>query len=126
MVQQYRELIDAYNLARGGDTRVLFTEAYASIEDTVRYYIDENGNPRSHFPFNFILIERLNENSNAADFKREIDSWLDAVPAGKASNWVVSVFKCRIFECFNRIVLSSATTTRRASAHATAPTALTA
>lgn len=90
MVQQYRELIDAYNLAKGGDTRVLFTEAYASIPNTVRYYADENGNPRSHFPFNFILIESIHWDSNANDFKREIDSWLNAVPAGKASNWVVS------------------------------------
>lgn len=92
MVQQYRVLIDAYNAEKGGDTRVLFTEAYASIEDTVRYYVDENGNSRSHFPFNFILIEKINGGSNAHDFKREIDSWLEAVPAGKASNWVVSNF----------------------------------
>lgn len=91
MVQQWRALIDAYNVEKGGDTRVLFTEAYASIEDTVRYYADETGKPRAHFPFNFILIERLDENSNAAQFKQQIDIWLNAVPAGKASNWVVSV-----------------------------------
>ena len=90
MVQGWREMIDAYNAEKGGDTRVLFTEAYASIEDTVRYYADELGNPRANFPFNFVLIERLSENSNAVDFKREIDSWLSAVPLGAASNWVVS------------------------------------
>lgn len=90
MVQQWRVLIDTYNNDKGGDTRVLFTEAYASIEDTVRYYADEQGNPRAHFPFNFVLIERLNENSNVVDFKREIDNWLSQVPAGSTSNWVVS------------------------------------
>jgi alpha-glucosidase len=90
MVQQWRVMIDAYNAEKGGDTRVLFTEAYASIEDTVRYYADEQGKPRAHFPFNFVLIERLNENSNAVDFKEQIDLWMSNVPAGGASNWVVS------------------------------------
>lgn len=90
MVQSWRVLIDEYNVKNGGDPRVLFTEAYASIEDTIRYYADSNGNPRAHFPFNFILIERLNENSNAADFKNEIDKWMNLVPKGATSNWVVS------------------------------------
>lgn len=90
MVQQWRELIDAYNVEKGGDPRVLFTEAYASLEDTVKYYADEFGNPRSHFPFNFVLIEKLNEDSNAYLFKNEIDIWMSAVPAGSTSNWVVS------------------------------------
>lgn len=90
MVQQWRVLIDAYNAEKGGDTRVLFTEAYASIEDTIRYYTDEQGNPRANFPFNFVLIERLNENSKVPDFKREIDNWMSKVPAGATSNWVVS------------------------------------
>lgn len=90
MVQQWRVLIDNYNIEKGGDMRVLFTEAYASIEDTVRYYADEQGNPRAHFPFNFVLIEKLNENSNVVDFKAEIDNWLSQVPEGATSNWVVS------------------------------------
>lgn len=90
MVQEWRVMIDAYNAEKGGETRVLFTEAYASLQDTLRYYADEQGNPRAHFPFNFALIENLNEYSNAHDFKREIDTWIDNVPAGMASNWVVS------------------------------------
>lgn len=90
MVSQWRTLINNYNQEKGGDTRVLFTEAYASIENTIRYYTDEQGNPRAHFPFNFILIERLNEDSDALAFKTEIDSWMSQVPAGSTSNWVVS------------------------------------
>ncbi|CRL00644.1 CLUMA_CG013904, isoform A [Clunio marinus] len=89
MVRQWRVLIDEYNLSNGGDTRVLFTEAYATIEDTVRYYADESGNPVAHFPFNFILIERLDENSDAQKFKEEIDNWITAVPSGGVSNWVL-------------------------------------
>lgn len=92
MVSQWRTLINNYNQEKGGDTRVLFTEAYASIEDTVRYYADEQGNPGAHFPFNFVLIERLNEESDAPAFKREIDNWMSQVPAGSTSNWVVSEF----------------------------------
>lgn len=95
MVQQWRELIDAYNAEKGGDTRVLFTEAYASVEDTLRYYADSDGNPRAHFPFNFVLIEKLSESSNAYQFKNEIDIWMTLVPAGATSNWVVSInIKC--------------------------------
>lgn len=89
MVGEWRELIDAYNRDKGGDTRVLFTEAYASLEDTVRYY-SEDGKVRAHFPFNFVLIEKLNENSNAYVFKNEIDTWMTVVPEGATSNWVVS------------------------------------
>lgn len=89
MVQQWRVMIDAYNQEKGGDTRVLFTEAYASIEDTVRYYADEDGKPRAHFPFNFVLIERLNEGSSAVNFSTEIESWVKAA-GNNTSNWVVS------------------------------------
>lgn len=89
MVQQWRVMIDAYNKEKGGDTRVLFTEAYASIEDTVRYYADEEGQPRAHFPFNFVLIEKLNEGSSAASFSTEIEAWVKAA-GNNTSNWVVS------------------------------------
>lgn len=90
MVRQWRELIDDYNQEHGGSTRVIFTEAYADLEKTLRYYKDENGNPVSHFPFNFLLIENLDENSNAYKFKNEIDIWLTNLPEGATSNWVVS------------------------------------
>ena len=66
------------------------TEAYTSVENTVRFYADAEGKPRAHFPFNFVLIENLNENSNAADFKNVIDKWMNLVPTGSTSNWVVS------------------------------------
>lgn len=68
---------------------MLFTEAYANLTFTMKYFIDEKGRIGSHFPFNFILIERLNENSNAFDFKREIDSWISNLPSIGVSNWVL-------------------------------------
>lgn len=91
MVQEWRVLVDNYTLNNGGETRVIFTEAYASLEDTVRYYQDKDDKPIAHFPFNFVMIEKLNENSNAYQFKNEIDIWLNSVPAGATSNWVVSL-----------------------------------
>lgn len=65
------------------------TEAYTSVENTVRFYADVDGKPRAHFPFNFVLIENLDENSNAVDFKKVIDKWMNLVPKGSTSNWVV-------------------------------------
>lgn len=66
------------------------TEAYTSIENTVKFYANKDGKPLAHFPFNFILIERLSDTSSAEDFKSSVDQWLDAVPEGSTSNWVVN------------------------------------
>lgn len=90
-MQEFRELIDKYNEEHPGTTRVLFTEAYANLTFTMKYFIDEKGNVGSHFPFNFLLIERLNENSNAFDFKRQIDDWIYELPSIGTNNWVVSI-----------------------------------
>lgn len=90
MVGEWRKLIDDYNSVKGGDTRVIFTEAYSSIDDTMRYYADSNGNPRSHFPFNFFLLNDLKAYSTAHDFKDTIDKWMTHMPAGATPNWVVS------------------------------------
>lgn len=90
MVKDWRKLIDQYNIDNEGDTRVIFTEAYAELDDTMRYYKDTDGEPIAHFPFNFLLIEKLNEHSNAYQFKNEIDVWLTKMPEGATANWVVS------------------------------------
>jgi alpha-glucosidase len=55
----------------------------------MKYFIDEKGKVGSHFPFNFILIENLNENSNAFDFKTQIDNWINNLPSIGTSNWVL-------------------------------------
>ena len=88
-VQEFRELIDKYNEEHEGSTRVLFTEAYADLAQTQKYFIDEFGKVGSHFPFNFVLIENLNEFSTARDFKREIDNWINNLPDIGTSNWVL-------------------------------------
>lgn len=45
----------------------------------------------SHIPFNFHLITELNETSKAPDFERVINEWMNAMPAGRTANWVVSI-----------------------------------
>ncbi|KAG5676681.1 hypothetical protein PVAND_006497 [Polypedilum vanderplanki] len=72
-----------------GNTRVIFTDAYANLTFTMRYYGSEI-EPNAHFPFNYLLIDKLNENSNAHDFKREIDEWFINLPnADATSNWIL-------------------------------------
>jgi len=70
--------------------RVMITEAYTSMENTMRYYGNET-NLGAHMPFNFGLIDRLNEYSNATKFNEAINNWLDNMPDGKTANWVVSI-----------------------------------
>ncbi|XP_070505137.1 maltase 2-like [Chironomus tepperi] len=89
MISQWRELINKFNEENPGSTRVLFTEAYANLTFTMKYYYDNEGKPRAHFPFNFLLIENLSEQSTAYDFKARIDEWFAALPAGATSNWVL-------------------------------------
>jgi len=70
----------------------MITEAYTSMENTMRYYGNET-NLGAHMPFNFGLIDRLNDNSNATQFNDAINNWLDNMPDGKCANWVVSIVK---------------------------------
>lgn len=60
------------------------TEAYTSLENTVKYY--KFG---SHVPFNFKFTD-VNNVSKAMDFKRIIDVWMSQMPNGESPNWVVS------------------------------------
>ena len=93
MVGEWRTLIDEYTADKGGDTRVIFIEAWTTIQNTVRFYADSEGKPRSHFPFNFFLITELNLDSTPRDFKQTIDKWISHMPIGATPNWVVSESK---------------------------------
>lgn len=69
------------------------TEAYTSLENTVRYY-GNTTEPMAQIPFNFQLLTNLNFSSNANNFKSIIDTWMKAMPAGQWANWVVSISAC--------------------------------
>jgi alpha-glucosidase len=115
MVQEWRQLIDEYNTKKGGDTRVLFTEAYASIDDTVRFYADSEGKPRAHFPFNFFLMGDLSASSTPKDFKKSIDKWMSRMPYGATPNWVVSFHVLSILSLPTLKYFSSARQSRSAA-----------
>jgi len=68
----------------------MITEAYTSMENTMRYYGNETS-LGAHMPFNFGLIDRLNDHSNASKFNYVINNWLNNMPEGKCANWVVSI-----------------------------------
>lgn len=69
----------------------MMTEAYTSMDMIMRFYESNDGTEqRAHFPFNFAMITELNEHSKALDFKNVIDRFLENVPRGKVTNWVVS------------------------------------
>lgn len=79
------------------------TEAYTSRENIMTWYQNKDGSKKgSHVPFNFIFIMDLVAESKPSDFKREIDTWIKAIPEGQYPNWVVrniiNIIKVVIFK----------------------------
>lgn len=60
-------------------------EAYTNFENTMKYY------KYDLMPFNFEFITNINAQSNASDYKREIDAWMNSMPKGEVANWVVRI-----------------------------------
>ncbi|XP_041776082.1 maltase 2-like [Anopheles merus] len=90
VIAHWRTVLDDFARQQGSDAIIMMTEAYANLTMTLRFYESDDGKQqRAHFPFNFVMIEELGENSNARDFKRVIDRWLGNVPRGKTTNWVL-------------------------------------
>lgn len=90
MIYQWREVMDEYKNEHGGETRIIMSEAYANETFTMKYYQSLDGSRQgSHMPFNFVLINELDEWSSAADFKRVIDNRINALPSGRKTNWVI-------------------------------------
>jgi hypothetical protein len=55
----------------------------------MKYY---GTDPGAYLPFNFGLITKLNDGSNASDFNDAVYTWLENLPRGKWPNWVVKRF----------------------------------
>lgn len=49
-----------------------------------------SGNTSLEFPFNFVLLSNGAESTRPSDIKGYVDEWVDALPTGGISNWVVS------------------------------------
>ncbi|XP_069699589.1 maltase 2-like [Periplaneta americana] len=87
LIREWRALLDSEYTNQDQHTRLMMTEAYATVEQTMAYYGNAT-HPGSHLPFNFNFIQYLNGYSKAPDYERVVHSWLDNVPAGMTSNWV--------------------------------------
>ncbi|XP_058128371.1 maltase A3-like [Anopheles ziemanni] len=89
MVYQWRVLVDAYQTELGGDTRLMMTEAYSSLDVLKTYYQSTTGELGSHMPFNFRIITELNAQSVASDYVKVVEDWMNILPAGQVPNWVM-------------------------------------
>jgi alpha-glucosidase len=84
----WRKLLDDYATTHGTDRKFMMTEAYATLENQVRWYGTEQ-KPGSHMPFNFALISNLNRNSKAQEFQNAVQSWYGRLPSFAEANWVL-------------------------------------
>jgi alpha-glucosidase len=83
-------MMDDFAKSKDNTTRLMMTEAYATIPQQVLWYGNEDGSKLGgHIPFNFLLITELDMASNAAKFKTAIDTWMEAMPNYGNANWVL-------------------------------------
>lgn len=84
VLQSWRTLLDDYSEETNTDTKVLMTEAYASLEQVMKYYTYG-----SNIPFNFWFITDARNGSTAAEIKGIIDAWINEMPLSYVANWVI-------------------------------------
>lgn len=90
-IYEMREIMEKYT-KKDNITRLLMSEAYASVSDLVKWYGDGEGENKrigAHIPFNFMLISKLDNTSNAKNFHEAINEWLDKMPEDAEANWVM-------------------------------------
>uniref|UniRef100_A0A1L8DQP8 alpha-glucosidase n=2 Tax=Nyssomyia neivai TaxID=330878 RepID=A0A1L8DQP8_9DIPT len=91
-VYDWRKYLDTYAEEHQTDTKVLLTEAYTNIENTMKWHVSEDRTQKgAHFSFNFqlIFLKTLPDELPAADVKAAIDEWLEHLPEGFQANWVL-------------------------------------
>ncbi|XP_014607645.1 PREDICTED: maltase 1-like [Polistes canadensis] len=84
LIHNWRNIVNSYTNIHNEEEKVIMTEAYTSLENTIKFY--KYG---SDVPFNFKFITDVNNKSSATDFKKTIDSWFKAMPNGSVANWVM-------------------------------------
>lgn len=91
LVYEWRELLENYTKTHGGSSKILMTEAYATLDRELLYYGNSEGRKGSQIPFNFEIISYINANSTPAEWKSAIDSWLINMPKDElyVANWLV-------------------------------------
>lgn len=84
LVQSWRKTLDEYADQYNTSEKIMMTEAYTTLNNTIKYY-----HYGSHIPFNFNFITNATSTSNANVFKNIIDAWVEAIPKGGVANWVM-------------------------------------
>lgn len=91
LVGKWRRLINNFAAANGGEEIVLVPQVWESkLDEYVKYIRNQNGDDVTQLPTNFIIINKLDSNSRATDYKQTIDSYLAVLPEGAVANWFVS------------------------------------
>ncbi|KAK9870032.1 hypothetical protein WA026_006127 [Henosepilachna vigintioctopunctata] len=90
VIYEFRDVIDKYTQEHGGHSRIIMTEAYTTLENTIKYFGTADGSRRGgHFTFNFLFIPLHQNTSNAHDIEEYITNWLGAIPSVYVPNWVI-------------------------------------
>lgn len=91
MVYDWRKLADDFQNDFGGERRILMTEAYTNLTFYTRYFVSRDNDTRfgSQMPFNFVLLDNLQNDSTAEDYHRNVNDVLNSVPTGLPVNWVM-------------------------------------
>lgn len=99
LVEKWRHLLNNFTVSSGGDEIVLVPQVWDSkLDELVKYIRNEDGVDLSQLPTNFIIINQLDRNSRAIDYKNSIDRYLTALPENAVANWFVSL--CKTFFVF--------------------------
>ncbi|KAG7156608.1 Maltase 2-like [Homarus americanus] len=85
VLREWRHLLDKY------PDKVLMAEVYNNNVDTVMQYYGNDTVSLADFPFNFLLIDNLQNRSQLTGhtLRSTIGLWLDSMPEGKWPNWVL-------------------------------------
>lgn len=94
LIKRWRGIIDIYSQTKGDHNRLLIPQVWdTKLSELMRYVQDENGTQLAQLPINFMLIDKLDRDSKAGDYKATIDEYLKALPNGTIANWFVSNLK---------------------------------
>ncbi|XP_017471230.1 PREDICTED: maltase A3-like [Rhagoletis zephyria] len=88
VVFEFRQVLKELDEELGGDEHILMAEICSSIDVEMQYY----GNTTTdgvQIPFNFELLNYLDQDSNGYLYSEVINKWLDSMPEGRVANWVL-------------------------------------
>ena len=83
IIQSWRQVLDSYS--KPGEERFMVGEVYGTVSEVVTYYGKHDN--EFNIPFNFILLE--NSNWVGTEVATLVAEWLDSIPEGVWSNWVL-------------------------------------